>query len=666
MSSGNPSSSTDGKPSTFYAQHGPKSSNLYSFSVHQPYTNWPLHTSPHTTPYAPAWYSHPTHHYIPQKMYREQSIQTSENLTSHDNSEDSGEVGQKFVKEWDSVLVSFFRRLGLQQALVGFHEDMLLLNEDWERKEVPGAINALVQDLSELTGGENSKLEKKGLEERKLEHVQFQKGMEEQIPSSTVKSVCRFLRQSRKRNNTSNRAEFLLSAAEKRRRLNGLGESSTGINTEELVDKRNEPGGMDVDAAIASCARADAKYQDRDTQIKYDIAKNEDGPLRRTMKRNLDNGESNETYPQHTLTMPRDGSLGPDAKSHPGAAARMETIEEHLAVRYVPSRPRSLFDRLKFLEDYIICLERDYPPWAALHFNQPNRGWPPPPRATPIIVPPHLASSDSSGTPGEAGTVVQARGTGLAGAVSSGQTSASKLAGGTKGKSSLHRAVMERLEIQKAIGDLTGISRTSRHKRSATGAQRAHYRKKRKFELGRQPANTRLGAKRIHTVRTRGGNHKFRALRLDAGNFAWGSEHVTKKTRIIGVVYNASNNELVRTNTLVKGAIIQIDATPFRQWYESHYAQPVSAKLAKSAQGAESEEEKKKSNHVKRILEERKKDSKIEPALAAQFGAGRLYAAISSRPGQSGRADGYILEGKELEFYIRKLRTGKQRHAHAA
>jgi hypothetical protein len=44
-------------------------------------------------------------------------------------------------------------------------------------------------------------------------------------------------------------------------------------------------------------------------------------------------------------------------------------------------------------------------------------------------------------------------------------------------------------------------------------------------------------------------------------------EH-SPKTRI--QVYNASNNELVRTNTLVKGAIIQVDATPFRQWYEAH------------------------------------------------------------------------------------------------
>lgn len=40
-----------------------------------------------------------------------------------------------------------------------------------------------------------------------------------------------------------------------------------------------------------------------------------------------------------------------------------------------------------------------------------------------------------------------------------------------------------------------GISRDSRHKRSATGAKRAQFRKKRKFELGRQPANTKIGPK---------------------------------------------------------------------------------------------------------------------------------------------------------------------------
>ena len=51
----------------------------------------------------------------------------------------------------------------------------------------------------------------------------------------------------------------------------------------------------------------------------------------------------------------------------------------------------------------------------------------------------------------------------------------------------------------------------------------------------------------------------------------------TRKTRILDVVYNASNNELVRTQTLVKSAIVQIDAAPFRQYYAQHYGAEVSS-----------------------------------------------------------------------------------------
>ena len=42
--------------------------------------------------------------------------------------------------------------------------------------------------------------------------------------------------------------------------------------------------------------------------------------------------------------------------------------------------------------------------------------------------------------------------------------------------------------------------------------------------LFRASANTRIGVQRVRTVRVRGGSLKFRALRLDQGNFAWGSE----------------------------------------------------------------------------------------------------------------------------------------------
>ena len=188
----------------------------------------------------------------------------------------------------------------------------------------------------------------------------------------------------------------------------------------------------------------------------------------------------------------------------------------------------------------------------------------------------------------------------------------------------------------------------------------AQVRKKRKFELGRPAASTKIGARRIHTIRTRGGNKKYRAMRLDTGNFSWGSEGVSRKTRVLDVVYNASNNELVRTKTLVKNAIVVIDAVPFRNWYEAHYSLPLSRKKgAKLTPEEEARLNKKRSKKAQRKYDTRKKTAKVESSLEEQFASGRLLACVSSRPGQCGRCDGYILEGKELEFYNRKIKAKK-------
>mmetsp|Transcript_11326 Transcript_11326/g.34676 ORF Transcript_11326/g.34676 Transcript_11326/m.34676 type:complete len:207 (+) Transcript_11326:127-747(+) len=203
-----------------------------------------------------------------------------------------------------------------------------------------------------------------------------------------------------------------------------------------------------------------------------------------------------------------------------------------------------------------------------------------------------------------------------------------------------------------------GISRDKTHKRRLTGGKRPYYRKKRKFCMGRQPTLTKLGPKIVRTVRVRGGNLKHRALRLETGNFSWGSEAISRKTRVLGVTYNASNNELVRTNTLVKGAIIFIDATPFRSWYNQHYG----VELSKRKQHKEGEEdEEKRSSSLQKKLAAREKSRKIERALEDQFLTGRLLGRISSRPGQSGRCDGYLLEGKELEFYQRQMAHKKRK-----
>lgn len=254
------------------------------------------------------------------------------------------------------------------------------------------------------------------------------------------------------------------------------------------------------------------------------------------------------------------------------------------------------------------------------------------------------------------------------------------------------------------------ITRSSDHKRRATGGRRHPHHKKRKYASGRAPAATKLGQKRIHLVRGRGGNTKFRALRLEEGNFSWGSEGtlvsagdyqskqhmqhvlmrravftvslqvldtilpclcavVTRKTRIVGVVYNASNNELVRTNTLVKNSVIEIDATPFKEWYEKHYrvAVPKKGEDAKEATEVAAVDEAgapiKQSNSLQCKIAARRKDRIVDPKILTQMQSGRVLAVISSRPGQSGRADGYLLEGTELEFYQRKLAIKKGKGA---
>ena len=202
------------------------------------------------------------------------------------------------------------------------------------------------------------------------------------------------------------------------------------------------------------------------------------------------------------------------------------------------------------------------------------------------------------------------------------------------------------------------ISRNSRHKRRATGGRMPIHKKKRKFEMGRVPTMTKLGAKKVVSVRGRGGNIKRRALRCDTGNFAWGSEQMAAKSRILDTVYNATNNELVRTKTLVKNTIILIDATPFRQWYLKKYDVELNKK--KIEESNKIRDETKRSGSVKRKLEALQKDRQIDQKVADHMTSGRLYACISSRPGQSGRVDGYILEGRELEFYLKKLERRKK------
>ena len=198
----------------------------------------------------------------------------------------------------------------------------------------------------------------------------------------------------------------------------------------------------------------------------------------------------------------------------------------------------------------------------------------------------------------------------------------------------------------------------------------------------------------------------MRALRLDTGNFSWPSEHCTRKAKILDVVYNATNNEMVRTKTIVKNCIVKIDASAFKSWYQEKYGvgkgegkdfaelaetvENISVKKVKTPEERKSEKAAKKAKK-EAALKAAKKDGKVSKSKAAAAAKepikkkavkkivqeilipkvdpvvkdcmkqGFVYACISSRPGQCGRADGYVLEGKELDFYRKKMDKKKQK-----
>ena len=84
-------------------------------------------------------------------------------------------------------------------------------------------------------------------------------------------------------------------------------------------------------------------------------------------------------------------------------------------------------------------------------------------------------------------------------------------------------------------------------------------RRKKRFEIGRAPADTTLGEGRNRIIRTRGGNLKVRALRTQYANISTPATGETKKAKIETVVENHADPNYMRRNILTKGAVIKTE-----------------------------------------------------------------------------------------------------------
>jgi small subunit ribosomal protein S8e len=95
--------------------------------------------------------------------------------------------------------------------------------------------------------------------------------------------------------------------------------------------------------------------------------------------------------------------------------------------------------------------------------------------------------------------------------------------------------------------------------RKVTGGKLILSRGKRKYETGRESADTTLAATRKKTIETLGGNSKTRLLRADTAIVTDLSTGKSSKAKIQTVVGNGANLNYIRRNIITKGAVIRTE-----------------------------------------------------------------------------------------------------------
>lgn len=98
-----------------------------------------------------------------------------------------------------------------------------------------------------------------------------------------------------------------------------------------------------------------------------------------------------------------------------------------------------------------------------------------------------------------------------------------------------------------------------RSRRKSTGGRYRPFRKKKKYEIGREQQYAFLGEQQVKRYRTRGRNQKVRVMRAGVANVVDPETHTTRKVKILTVKDNPSNPHFVTRNIITRGATIQTE-----------------------------------------------------------------------------------------------------------
>ena len=103
------------------------------------------------------------------------------------------------------------------------------------------------------------------------------------------------------------------------------------------------------------------------------------------------------------------------------------------------------------------------------------------------------------------------------------------------------------------------ISQRRSLRKPSGGRYKQQGRKEKQYELGREPAFTKLDKKRVKDVRTRGNHRKVCLLSTDTANLFDPKAKKYEQVKIKTIVENPANRHFVRRNIMTKGTVIETE-----------------------------------------------------------------------------------------------------------
>ena len=82
---------------------------------------------------------------------------------------------------------------------------------------------------------------------------------------------------------------------------------------------------------------------------------------------------------------------------------------------------------------------------------------------------------------------------------------------------------------------------------------------KKKRDMGRYPAETHIGTRKLKNIRTRGGNSKYRVLTDEFANVLDQATGISQKSKILNVLENRANREYARRRIITKGCVLDTE-----------------------------------------------------------------------------------------------------------